>query len=218
MTSKSRSRMAPLWALALAALTVTACSTTYSSMTHSWVDPTPGRPVIQKVLVIALAKSATMRRSFETQMSEILITNGVTAIPSFDILQDPQTVDGEAAVRELVRAAVGKSGADAVTITRLVSEETSRTWVQGSTYVAPMGYYGSFYPYYYNSYQVVSTPGYMVEDKIYVIETNVYDVATEKLIWTGISETMNPESASKGIDSVGRVIVSTLRDQGLIAK
>ena len=52
----------------------------------------------------------------------------------------------------------------------------------------------------------------------YVIETKLYDVASEKLLWTGISETLNPESASKGIDSVGRLVVSTLRNEGVIAK
>ena len=113
---------------------------------------------------------------------------------------------------------IQKTGADAITVTRLVSQETAERWVQGSSYVVPEPYYGGFYGYYYNSYAVVNTPDYLVEDQIYVIETNLYDVATEKLIWTGISETVNPESSVKGIDSVGRVIVSTLRKEGLIGK
>ena len=64
----------------------------------------------------------------------------------------------------------------------------------------------------------MSSPDRLVEDKTYVIETNLYDVATEKLLWTGISETLNPKSAVKGIDSVGELIVSTLRREGVIAK
>jgi len=39
-----------------------------------------------------------------------------------------------------------------------------------------------------------------------------------RAMWTGISETLNPKSALKGIDSVGALIVSTLRKEGLIAK
>jgi len=207
-----------LWPLALAALLVTACGSTHSSMTHSWVDPAHGTKTIQKVLVIGLVEKASMRRVFETQMSGILQQNGVAADPSFSLLPELGTKGDETALREMVRGAVAKSGADAVTITRLVSAETSQRWVQGSTYVVPEPYYGGFYNYYYNSYQVVSSPDYLVEDKTYVIETNLYEVATEKLIWTGISETLNPESAIKGIDSVGKVIVSTLRKEGLIAK
>ena len=34
---------------------------------------------------------------------------------------------------------------------------------------------------------VVSTPGYVVEDKLYVVETNLYDVAT-KLVWTDLRD------------------------------
>ena len=37
-----------------------------------------------------------------------------------------------------------------------------------------------------------------LEDKTYVVETNLYDVASEKLIWTGVSETLNPGSAVNG--------------------
>jgi hypothetical protein len=214
-----RSELVRRWAVALAVLAVAGCgATTHSTMVHSWMDPAHGSAPIQRVLVIGLVKSATTRQIFETHMAGILQKNGVTAIPSYDLLQDPQTVGDEAAVRELVRAAVTKSGADAVTVTRLVAEETSQEWVHESTYVAPMGYYGSFYPYYYGAYQVISTPGYVVEEKTYVVETNLYDVATEKLIWTGISETVNLESAIKGIDSVGGVVVASLKKEGLIAK
>jgi hypothetical protein len=207
-----------LWMLALAGLLVTACGSTYSSMTHSWVDPTHGKTPIKKVLVIGLAQNPSMRRLFETQMLGIFQKSGVEAVPSFDLLPNLGTEGDEAAVRDLVRAAVIKSGADAVTVTRLVSAETSERWVEGSSYVVPEPYYGGFYHYYYNSYSVVNTPGYLVEDKTYVVETNLYDVTTEKLVWTGISETLNPESSAKGLDSLGRVIVSTLRKEGLIAK
>jgi len=207
-----------LWTLALVGLLASGCGSTYSKMSHSWIDPTHETKAIKKVLVIGLAKTPAMRRLFETQMMAILQDNGVEAVASNTLIPELKAVGDETAARELIRGAVVQSGADAVTVTRLVSSDTSQRWVQGSTYVAPQAYYHGFYGYYYNAYSVVSTPDYVVEDKTYVVETNLYDVATEKLVWTGISETLNPESSVKGIDSVGRVIVSTLRKEGLIGK
>ena len=205
-----------LWSLLLTAFVATGCSSTRSSMAHSWVDPSHTAKPINKVLVIGLAQSPAMRRVFEQQMAAIFADNKVAAVPSYDYLADLGAPGDEAAVKEHVRAAVAQSGADAVTVTRLVKEETSQHWVEGSTYYQPESYYGGFYPYYYNAYSVVSTPGYVVEDKLYVVETNLYDVATEKLIWTGISETLNPASSVEGIDSLGKLIVKTLQQEGLI--
>ena len=204
--------------LALVALVLAACATTSSRMNSSWVDPDHARTPIRKVLVIGLARDAAMRKTFESKMSNILEHEGVAAVPSFGIMQDLVGIGDEAAAREIVRAAVVKSGADAVTVTRLVREDSSQRVVQGATYVAPSPYYYNMYGYYYNSYQVVSTPDYVVEDKFYIVESNLYNVASEKLVWTGISETVNPASAAAAVESVGKTIVNTLRQEGLIVK
>ena len=155
---------------------------------------------------------------FESEMSRIFDDAGVMAVPSFSVIPDLKAPDDKAAAREIVLAAVTKSGADAVAITRLLHVDSVKRWIEGTTYVVPYEQYGNVYGAYYNSYQVMSSPDRLVEDKTYVIETKLYDVATEKLLWTGISETLNPESAAKGIDSVGRLVVSTLRKEGVIAE
>jgi hypothetical protein len=184
-------------------------------MTHSWVDPDHDRRPIEKVLVIGVAKEPPTRRTFETKLSGILEENGVTAIPSVTVMPDLGKPADKAGAREIVLAAVTKTGADAVAITRLVSAESVQRLIEGTSYVVPYTQYGSMYGGYY---QVMSSPERVVEDTTYVIETNLYDVATEKLLWSGISETLNPESAVKGLESVGQLIVSTLRREGLIAK
>jgi hypothetical protein len=203
-------------ALVVAVLVIAGCATTTSTMNMSWVNPEHAPTPIKKVLVIGLATDPAMRKTFETSMGATLQKEGVEAVPSFGVMQDLTRVGDEAAARAMVLEAVTKTGADAVTVTRLVREDTSQRVVQGSTYVAPSAYYHNMYGYYYNSYQMVSTPDYVVEDKAYVVETNLYDVATEKLVWTGISETVNPVSAADAVESVGKTIVYTLRREKLI--
>ena len=211
------SKMSP-WMLVFAGLLGAACGSTRTTMEHSWVDPAHSTTPYKKALVITLAKDDATRRVSESQLVGIFEKQGLPAVASYAIMPDLGTAGDEKSNRELVGAAVAKCGADAVTISRLVSAETSERWVQGSTYVVPDAYYGGFYGYYSHAYEVVSTPDYLVEDRTYVVETNLYDVASEKLVWTGISETLNPESMTQGIDSVARVIVSTLRKEGLIAE
>jgi hypothetical protein len=60
-----------------------------------------------------------------------------------------------------------------------------RTYVPGQAYAVPGSYsrWGSYYGHAYS-------PGYVVEDEYVYIETNLYDVATEKLIWSTQSETI----------------------------
>jgi hypothetical protein len=196
------------------------CSTNRTSLSHSWVDPTHEQKLYEKVLVIALVTNANTRRIFETQLSGILESNGIVAVPSFTVMQEPGTADDKEAVRENVRAGIAKSGADAVTITHLVDTKIAERWIEGTPEAIPHTNYDSYYGYgyAYQTYEVVGSPARRVEDKTYVLETNFYDAASEKLVWAGTSETVNPKAAVEGIDSVGRLIVSTLKKEGLLGK
>jgi hypothetical protein len=47
-----------------------------------------------------------------------------------------------------------------------------------------------------------------------VLETNIYETKDKKLIWSGISETVDPDKASDVIQSFGSELVSKLSRQG----
>jgi len=207
------------WILALSGVLLVAWGCSKTAMTHSWMDSNFKIKEIRKVMVIGVGKEESMRRLFENRMSAILEKKRVPAVPSHTIMPDLRTAAGdEATARQIIGEAVAKCGADAVTITRILRSESAVRAVPGTAYVVPAGYYRGFYGFYTTSFEVVSTPGYITEDKTYVVETNLYDVATESLIWMGISETLNPDSAVDGIDSVGETIAYQLRKEGLIPR
>jgi hypothetical protein len=52
--------------------------------------------------------------------------------------------------------------------------------------------------------------------KVARAETALYEVSTEKLIWSGLSETFAPEDASEAIASYGRVMTETLINGGFV--
>ena len=60
-------------------------------------------------------------------------------------------------------------------------------------------------------------PGYVVQDQIVSVETQVYSLTDDKLIFAARSETTNPASAGKLTDSVIRHITADMKKKGLIA-
>jgi hypothetical protein len=107
-------------------------------------------------------------------------------------------------------------GIDAVLITRLVDKKTVDTYVPGRTHYAPPAYYGNWSGYYRASYGAAYEPGYTVRDEVVVLETNVYDVSTEKLIWSAISETFVEGSDEKLIKELIKLITDNLSKQNVL--
>ena len=76
----------------------------------------------------------------------------------------------------------------------------------------------TFYGDHGTAYPVVYSPGYLKEEKKIRIETNFYSTATPdgELVWTGMSDTFNPSSTKKAIDSVVKLVVKELEKEQLL--
>jgi hypothetical protein len=48
------------------------------------------------------------------------------------------------------------------------------------------------------------------------VETNIYSVTEERLLWSGISETLDPKSIRTMVDEIAGEAAAILRDEGLI--
>jgi hypothetical protein len=181
-------------------LLVAACATT--QVTSVWKDPAFTAGQMKKVLVIGMSEKVSLRRVFEDAFVERLEARGVKALPSYPVFPDGKLTD-QKLVDELM-----ESGADTVLIARLVESKTVEQVVPASTTMVPRqsvdlyGYYATTYDYVYN-------PGYVTESRVAVVETNLYDAATKKLIWTGQSDTL-----VKGAqDDLVKSFVKTLADR-----
>ncbi len=178
---------------------------TSSQLVQRWSDPAfVGEPG-QKMIIIALSKSERSQKTWEGAFANILREVKVDPIAGSMVLPNTNIAD-EATLKEAVR----NSGASLAAVTRLVSVDKEQTYVQGSAYYTPAPAYYGFYGYYSSSYAMVSTPGYYQTDKIYSVETNVYDVKTEKLVWSGVTETLNPETGQDAANSIATTIVNDM--------
>ena len=181
------------------------CAST--QLTHTWVDKQrQGKPV-SSVMVIAVTKEEGVRRSFEDKFVEKFNERGIDAISSADDIQIPPD---KKLTKNHILNALQKHKNDAVIITQLKTVEKKQT------YVPPRRSVGGYYGYYGNAYSMAVEPGYYRDDTYILLETNLYDVATEKLIWSGTSKTWNPSSTNNLIDGVITAILNDMQKMQLL--
>ena len=183
-----------------------ASCTTTTVMTDVWKDKSyQGKA--QKIVVIMVAKSPDMRNLFEDRFVGELDARGNNAFQSHTVIPMDQLHD-----KELVKSKVRTSGADTVLISRLVDTKTIESYMPGSVYIVP-NFYNEWGPY----YDILFT-GYGYTDDIQVayIETNVYYVKTEKLIWSGHSKTERTEGEQQLINAFIQLMIRKMASSGII--
>jgi hypothetical protein len=88
----------------------------------------------------------------------------------------------------------------------------------GGYYAVPYSYYNNLYGYYNQAYTYayVEAPPQFDAKETASLETNLYDVESEKLIWTVLSKTFKKHSVSDSIISLTGALIDKLIEDGLI--
>jgi hypothetical protein len=139
---------------------------------------------------------------------------GIEAVPGNTILLRPE---GTAVNLTYIKTQIRANHIDGVLVSRLVKIDKNITYVPGQPFY-PYPYYNTFYGYYGTVYPMVYSPGYLKEEKKIRIETNFYSTAGPEgeLVWTGMSDTFNPSSTKKAIDSVVKLVVKELEKEQIL--
>lgn len=144
----------------------------------SWKDREyQGHP--QNMAVIMAARTEYLREMFEGRFAAELRARGINAVQSHKLVTFEELKD-----RELVKSRIKSSDADTVLISRLVDSKTIDTYEPGQIHGIPVhyAYWGTYYQVVFIDY------GYTGDIQVAQIETNLYDVKTEKLIWSARSK------------------------------
>ena len=208
-----------LLALCLAACSVPACKTTDTNFSQSYRNPGYEDTIFEKIMVIAIASDQESRRAFEDALSSAI---GGAAQSSIGVLPKEEQIS-----EDELHAAINAGGFDAVLLSRLLSIEKSQEYTPPKKYNNPRtryypaspgwGYgYGGFYGFYGTTFAEVHEPGYFDTSTTLKLETNLYSVATNELVWTGQSETVDPESIDDARASITAAVAKKLRDERLI--
>jgi len=193
----------------LFALMLTACGAS-TKIPSAWRNPAHEGAPYQKVFVIGVGENETNRRLFEDRFAAALSGKGGIASPSYGALPLSQRLS-EAEIRGAIRG----GGFDGVVVTRLLGVDEKTEYVPPRTHTQP-GYVREYNDYYGYSWEVAHRAGYYQTHTIVKLETNLYDVGTGDLVWSGQSETFNPSSLTDSIDSVTKAVAKRLRKESLI--
>lgn len=173
----------------MALLSLAGCAST--RLVDTWHEPSVTEIPMHRVVAVAMLPSDAQRRSAEDVMVARLDATGLDATAAYRIL-DEQDIQDVARMREKLG-----DDYDGIFTMRLVDQYDRVTYMPPSP-TASYGFWGWYdwaAPYAYD-------PGYYDVDRVVSVETNLYDLHTDELVWTGLSETIDPESARGLTDDV----------------
>lgn len=186
-----------------------------TKVTNSWKNEKYSGGKFSSILVVGIAKDSNNRSLWENVMADHLRQNGVgnvvTATSGFP--------SGQEINRQDIIDYVNKNNLDGVLVTRLVDTKKESVYYppSGSFYSSGRyGYYSSFPSYYRHAYAVDYAAGQRVDNIVVVLETTLFESATQELIFGMSSETFNPNSVNQLSEEVGRKIIQKLKKDQLI--
>ena len=195
----------------LGVLGLSGCATT--SFQSTWRNP-DARPVTlegRKIAAVVMTKNPENRRPAETALAEEITRRGAIGIPSYTILADENPQDPESAQKALAAA-----GVDGIVSMRVLARDRQTTYVPGQWTNQP--HYNSWSGYWGYGWRQVYEPGYLQTDTFVSVETLVYSVVQDKLVWAGMSETINPSRADALVRELAGRVAGKLKKEGLLPK
>jgi hypothetical protein len=175
------------------------CAST--QMDSTWTDPAARGTDIDKMAVIYMGQDEGVRRMAEDEVAKKI--TGAQVVPSYVALAGVD-LDNKQAVRSKLQS----GGYDGVMVMRLASI-TEQPVAVGGPYGTFDGYYGWAAPTVYDD-------DYLDEETTVRMISNVFDVDQNKLIWSGTSETFDPDNAKKLVGDVSKKVAENLEKEQII--
>jgi len=176
----------------------------------SWMEPgaSVSPAASNKTLVVAMVKDETSRRVIEDQLSKRL---GNGAVSSYTIVSTEML---KGASEDALKQKVTEGNFTHILLMRLADVEKETSYVPGTT----TSFYGGYGRYYGYGAGMYSSPGYYQTDKNYFIETTIYSVEPNKLLWTATTKTVNPSKMNKTVNEIADVVAAKMKQDGFIKK
>jgi len=195
--------------------TLSAAVAAKATFTSTWKAPDAGNVAFagKKVVGMIVSNDMSLRISSEEALARELTSKGVQGLAAYKVIPREEIRD-----KDTVKAWFERTGAAGVVVLRLVdlSKETSPSVVAWQS----MPYYGSFgayYPYAWGA-TIDLTPASARTDVTFVVETLIFDVGGDKLLWAGTSESTNPKGAQALIKDIVDAAVERMTKDGLIRR
>ena len=180
---------------AIALLYLVSCGPS-QKVTTSWKAPDMPNKTYKTIFILAMIENQSARNIIETDLAKAAEAKGMKVYKSSEVFA-PSFQSGKLPGKDEIIEKVRSLGCDALLATALVDKTSETRYVPGTTTYMPYGGYGYGWGGYYGYGMSTYNPGYYTTDKTYFMETSIFDVESQKMIWSAQSEAYNPSSISK---------------------
>jgi len=191
------------------------CAATH--ITSSWKarDAFPAK--YNKIMVLGLIRESDRRiqENMENHLAADLRDLGYNAVSA---LQEYGPKAFDKMTEEEALAKLKNSGVDAVVTIVLLNKEKERSYVPGHIYYySPYGYYyNSFWGYRTALYHRIYEPGYYLINTRYFWESNLYDMSSQKLMYSAQTQSFDPANLENLAHEYGQMIVKNMVQQNIL--
>jgi hypothetical protein len=182
--------------LILAAVAALGCGST--GLATTWTEPSAKGASLSRVAVVCMTPDPGLRRIAEDAAAYQLV--GAQAVPSHRALGDVDPND-----REAVEAKLRQLGFQGVLVMRLarVAKRVNPALSGGFAYYGP-------------SESPVTEPPDLQAGSVVHVVSDLYALPEGKLIWSGVSRTFDPASASADMADVSKAVAKSIQKDRLV--
>ena len=178
----------------------------------TWRNPKGGLDFAgMKVAAFVITREPTMRMGPEETLAAELRSRGLDTVAGYTVLPVELGNDQERA-KEFLK----NEGITGAVIMRVVDEAKTRR--PKTTVYYSEGFYPSFWGYWEYGWSATYTIGMAKSDRVFWIETLVYSIELDRLLWAGESTTANPKNIRKFIKDLVDEAGKELRKAGLVKR
>lgn len=180
-------------------------------VTSSWRNPEHALGKrYQKVFISAITGNHRVRVSLEDHMARAAREQGMAVVRSLD--EFPATFTRETTPdKERMLSRIRELRCDLIFTVTVLEKKSEARYVPGTPYMPYAGYGMRFRGYYQYWWPIMYDPGYYTTERTYSMEGNLFDVDSEKLIWSVQTESFNPD----GIDAFSRGLTEVMLERAV---
>ena len=194
-------------AIAVASVVVLSAAPKFTSV---WKAPDVSRLSMsgKKVAALVLTTDQSLQMSGEEALVRELTARGAQGVAAYRLVPREELQKGEQA-----RGWFERSGVEGVVAVRPVSAEKAREYTP-EMWMAPN--YATLWGYYPYAWGGVYVAGSSRETTTVVVETLVYSVPQNKLLWAATSETKNPKQLQSFVKDLVNAVAGEMKKMKLV--
>jgi hypothetical protein len=161
----------------------------------------------KKIAALVISKDDSLRVPGEEALARELTARGLQSVATYRIAPKEELQSADRA-----KVWFEKANVEGVVAMRPVSKD-QRTTYNAGMWTNP--YYSSLWGYYGYGWDTAYIPGSVDRHTIVVVETTIYSVPRDLLLWAAVSETKNPTTLQRFVEDLMKESVEELHKQGL---